>query len=43
MKTPTAGPRSNHHWHRTVALRAFLALSSLASLLLASGAASHWH
>jgi hypothetical protein len=43
MKTAPNGTRSNHHWHRTIVLRALLTLGSLTSLVLASGAGSHWH
>jgi hypothetical protein len=36
------GIRSNHNWNRYVVLRAVLAVSSVMSFLLASGAAAHW-
>jgi hypothetical protein len=36
------GIRSNHNWNRYVVLRAVLAVSSVMSFLLASGAGAHW-
>jgi hypothetical protein len=36
------GIRSNHNWNRYVVLRAVLAVSSIVSFLLASGAHSKW-
>ena len=41
MKIVT-GIRSNHNWNRYVVLRAVLAVGSVMSSLLASGASSHW-
>jgi len=36
------GIRSNHNWNRYVVLRAVLAVGSIVSFLLASGADSRW-
>jgi hypothetical protein len=41
MKIVT-GIRSNHNWNRYVVLRAVLAVGSVVSFLLASGAGSKW-
>jgi hypothetical protein len=35
--------RSNHSWNRYIVLRAVLAVGSVVSFLLASGAEGHWH
>ena len=35
--------RAGHVWTASLALRAFLAVSALVSMVLASGAGSHWH
>ena len=37
------GVRSNHNWNRYVVLRAVLAVGSVMSFLLSSGAAGKWH
>ena len=37
------GIRSNHNWNRYVVLRAVLAVGSVVSFLLASGAQGHWN
>jgi hypothetical protein len=42
MKIVT-GIRSNHNWNRYVVLRAVLAVGSVMSFLLSSGAAAKWH
>lgn len=42
MKTAHQHIRTNHHWTRTIVLRAALAACSLAGFLLATGAQSHW-
>ena len=36
------GIRSNHNWNRYVVLRAVLAVGSIVSFLLASGADGRW-
>ena len=36
------GIRSNHNWNRYVVLRAVLAVGSVVSFLLSSGAGSKW-
>ena len=35
--------RNSHQWNRHVALRVVLALGSLVSMILASGAGSYWN
>ena len=35
--------RSNHNWNRYVVLRAVLAVGSVMSFLVSSGAATKWH
>jgi hypothetical protein len=37
------GIRSNHNWNRYVVLRAVLAVSSIVSFMLSSGALGRWH
>ena len=43
MKTMTKNIRSSHQWTRYSVLRVVLALGSIVSMVLASGAGSHWH
>lgn len=43
MQKGLSGLRNSHQWNRYVALRVLLALGSLASMILASGAGSYWH
>lgn len=43
MQQVFSGLRNSHQWNRSVALRVMLALGSLISMILASGAGSYWH